>query len=55
LVLEILHQMITLPESLGVHACESAHPEMRRLPHGVFHCPACGSEILPAANGAVRN
>lgn len=23
------------------------HPEMRRLPDGVFHCPACGSEVLP--------
>ena len=21
---------------------------MRRLPNGVFHCPACGSEVLPA-------
>jgi len=20
---------------------------MRRLPDGVFHCPACGSEVLP--------
>jgi hypothetical protein len=20
---------------------------MRRLPDGVYHCPACGSEVLP--------
>jgi hypothetical protein len=20
---------------------------MRRLPNGIFHCPACGSEVLP--------
>jgi ribosomal protein L37AE/L43A len=48
LILEILHQMITLPESLGAHACECGHPEMRRLSDGVFHCPACGSELLPS-------
>jgi ribosomal protein L37AE/L43A len=45
LVLETLHQIITLPESLGAHACECGHPEMRRLSDGMFHCPACGSEI----------
>ena len=45
-VLETLHQMITLPESLGAHACECGHPEMRLLPDGVFHCPACDLEIL---------
>ena len=27
---------------------ECGHPEMCRLPDGVFHCPACGSEVLPA-------
>ena len=46
LILETLHQMITLPESMGAHACECGHPQMRRLPDWVFHCPACGSEIL---------
>jgi ribosomal protein L37AE/L43A len=55
LILETLRQLITLPESLGTHACESGHPEMRRLPDGVFHCPACGSEILPSAYGTARN
>jgi len=47
-VLETLVQIITLPDALGHHACECGHPEMRRLPGGVLHCPACGSEVLPA-------
>jgi ribosomal protein L37AE/L43A len=42
-----LEQIATLPNALGAHACECGHPEMRRLPGGVFHCPACGSEVLP--------
>ena len=42
-----LEQIVTLPDALGVHACECGHPEMRRLPDGVYHCPACGSEVLP--------
>ena len=48
MILETFRRMATLPVSLGAHACECGHPEMRRLPDGVFHCPACGSEILPA-------
>ena len=50
-ILEDLRQLIALPESLGTHACECGHPVMRRLPDGVFHCPACGSEILPQPTG----
>jgi ribosomal protein L37AE/L43A len=47
-VLEVLRQIITLPDALGRHACEECgHPEMRLLPDGVSHCPACGSEVLP--------
>ena len=43
-----LEQIIALPDALGKHACEECgHPEMRRLPDGAFHCPACGSEVLP--------
>jgi ribosomal protein L37AE/L43A len=42
-----LEQIGALPDSLGKHACECGHPEMRRLPDGAFHCPACGSEVLP--------
>jgi hypothetical protein len=42
-----LEQVIALPEALGSHACECGHPEMRRLPDGAFHCPSCGSEVLP--------
>jgi ribosomal protein L37AE/L43A len=45
--LETLRDVVGLPDALGVHACECGHPEMRRLPDGVFHCPACGSEVLP--------
>jgi ribosomal protein L37AE/L43A len=45
--LETLRDIINLPDALGTHPCECGHPEMRRLPDGVFHCPACGSEVLP--------
>jgi uncharacterized Zn finger protein (UPF0148 family) len=47
-VLRTLEQIATLPDVLGSHACECGHPEMRYLPDGVFHCPACGSEVLPS-------
>jgi ribosomal protein L37AE/L43A len=46
-LLETLHQITELPDVIGRHACECGHPEMRRLPDGVFHCPACGSEVTP--------
>ena len=47
-MMETLRQVTALPDSLGRHACEECgHPEMRRLPDGVFHCPACRSEVLP--------
>jgi ribosomal protein L37AE/L43A len=42
-----LEQIIALPDALGRHACDCGHPEMRRLPEGALHCPACGSEVLP--------
>jgi hypothetical protein len=38
--LRTLEQIAALPEAVGAHACECGHPEMRRLPDGVFHCPA---------------
>ena len=44
-VLRTLEQIVSLPDALGKHACECGHPEMRHLPGGVFHCPACGSEV----------
>lgn len=48
-MLETLLQIVSLPDALGAHACEECgHPEMRRLPGGVFHCPACRSEVVPA-------
>ena len=46
-ILETLRQITKLPDAVGRHACECGHPEMRRLPDGVQHCPACGSEVLP--------
>ncbi len=47
-VLGALREITTLPDALGTHACEECgHPEMRVLPDGTFHCPSCGSEILP--------
>jgi hypothetical protein len=49
-VLRTLEQISTLPDGLGFHACECGHPEMRRLPDGVFHCPACGSEVTPSGS-----
>jgi ribosomal protein L37AE/L43A len=47
-MLEALRKITALPDALGRHACEEcSHPEMRRLTDGIFHCPACGSEVLP--------
>jgi hypothetical protein len=47
-MLEALRSISALPEALGSHACEECgHPEMRLLPDDTFHCPACGSEVLP--------
>jgi ribosomal protein L37AE/L43A len=53
-VLRILEQIVALPDSLGDHACECGHPEMRHLPGGVFHCPACGSEVVPFRAGTTH-
>ena len=46
-MLQTLRQVVVLPDAIGTHACECGHPEMRCLPDGVFHCLACGSEVLP--------
>ena len=52
-LLSTIRQIRTLPEALGSHPCEECgHPEMRKLPDGVFHCFACGSEVLPAKGTA---
>jgi ribosomal protein L37AE/L43A len=51
-LLKILRQITDLPDVIGSHACECGHPEMRRLPDGVFHCPACGSEVLPISRSS---
>ncbi len=42
-----LEQITALPDALGRHACECGHPEMRLLPDGALHCPACGAEVFP--------
>src|SRR5215208_7330515 len=53
-VLNVLAQIAALPEAQGKHSCEECHhPEMRLLPKGVFHCPACGSEVLPVVMGSI--
>jgi hypothetical protein len=46
-MLETLWRISALPDALGGHACECGHPEMRLLPDGTYHCPACGLEVLP--------
>jgi ribosomal protein L37AE/L43A len=46
-MLESLRNISTLPDTLGSHPCECGHPEMRLLPDGTYHCPSCGSEVLP--------
>ena len=51
--LDTLRDIIGLPDALGTHPCECGHPEMRELPGGVFHCPACRSEVLPIRAQAI--
>jgi ribosomal protein L37AE/L43A len=46
--LQTLRDIVGLPEALGAHPCECGHPEMRYLPDGIFHCSACGLEVLPS-------
>lgn len=46
-ILETLWHIRALPDAQGDHACDCGHPEMRRLPDGFFHCPACRSEVAP--------
>ena len=49
-ILQTLRTIVELPDARGSHACECGHPEMRRLPDGVYWCPACGSEVLPISH-----
>lgn len=48
-----LEQIAALPDALGAHACECGHPEMRWLPGGIYHCSACGLEVLPFGTPAL--
>ena len=52
--LETLRDIVGLPDALGTHPCECGHPEMRVLPDGVYHCPACRLEVLPVEVANVR-
>ena len=45
-MLEALSEIAILQNAVGSHACECGHPEMRLLPDGVFHCPACGERYF---------
>ena len=46
-----IEQIVALPDALDEHAFEECgHPEMRSLPDGTFHCPACESEVVPAGS-----
>jgi ribosomal protein L37AE/L43A len=52
-LVKTLRQITELPDAIGRHPCEEcSHPEMRRLPDGVFHCPACGSEVTPVSRSS---
>jgi ribosomal protein L37AE/L43A len=53
-MLEALRQITVLPDASGTHACECGHPEMRSLPDWTYHCPSCGSEVLPIKASASR-
>lgn len=53
--LETLREILGLPDALGAHPCECGHPEMRALPGGVFHCPACRAEVLPVEMRQTRS
>ena len=46
-LLRTLIRIRALPDAMGRQACECGHPEMRRLPDGVFLCPACRAEVTP--------
>ena len=47
-MLKTLLEIVGLPDVHGSHACEECgHPQMKLLPDGVFHCPACRAEVLP--------
>ncbi len=45
-LLKTLFGLRALPDALGRHACECGHLKMRRLPDGVFLCPACRAEVM---------
>lgn len=47
-ILRTLEQVNVLPDASGSHHCECGYPEMRRLSDGIYHCPPCGSEVLPS-------
>lgn len=55
-MLVTLRRISALPDALGKHACEECgHPEMRLLPDETYHCPGCGSEVLPIDAPSTRH
>jgi hypothetical protein len=52
--MRILEQITDLPNALGKHACECGHPEMPRLPDGVYRCPTCGLEVVSLESVAAQ-
>ena len=55
-MLVTLRRISALPDALGKHACEECgRPEMRLLPDETYHCPGCGSEVLPIDAPSTRH
>jgi ribosomal protein L37AE/L43A len=55
-LLQTLRQITALPDALASHACEEcAHPQMRLLPDGTYHCPSCGSEVMALGKWKLAN
>lgn len=53
-ILETLREIVALSDTLGEHACDCGHPEVRCLSDGVFHRPACGFEVILAQGGSTH-
>jgi hypothetical protein len=47
IIVQTLKQIVALPDALEKYACEYVHLEMCSLPNETFHCPACGSKVVP--------
>jgi hypothetical protein len=58
-LLQTLSKITGRPDAVGLHACECGHPEMRRLPDGVYRCPLAARRSSPpgvtTVNGKPRS